>query len=1246
MRKFSLSRMLALLSLAILLAASGMPLVENLSVRAQELDYTYSIEQGGDSEIEVSPLVGGTSVQAFYDYRDAEAHTGLEESDTSILFLYEDPDGILSLVIVHDKPDQTGGKAIFEFGGVPDGSSFVVQDDVGDDLGFPRSEWIWLAAKTDGAAVSGSLENQEWTITIDSAFLEWDSGEKILYWKFLSGDLSAPTEVQLAMGERLTIKSRQAVEAATADLGISASDLVFSPENPYPNESVTINAKVTNLGSTDISGVTVRFSDFGDLLGQQTIATLPVGATVEVSVETKYNEAGAHFVSVTVDPDNMIPESNEGNNEASRLLQVGDPDPSSASMVVHANSASTCPGNSVTLTGQAFYDFAQVEGTDDYPVQGGQVTISVVNLETGAEYVYTGAHTDVHGNFEQTVIAPTADGTYPVRIQVTDKTLTQLTETKLTVSGECSVPPTVPLPPPSGGGDGGGDDDSVTLPPPNYPAGTTPIEVRDLYVRSQDIYFSDENPDPGETITLFAYVHYYGDEPVDQVPVTFNDIFPVGGVLKTVPIGTTEVSFPNGTGSAMVILPWTGNAEGAHIIQLVVTPPFDQFTKNDKATRLIVTGDLPRMKLLKEVELLDDADGSDSPSPGDTLQYTIAYENLGAASASGVVLNDYYDESLMGVPIQISGDGSAADGILTWMLGDLAAGASGSVSYQVDIPPTSEFPAGRTTIANIAVLSADQTPPVAAETTLEVVVNLPPTVDAGPDQTVEEGNNVVLAATGSDPDGELLTYTWDLDNDGVFETDGQNVTYAADDGPASHTVRVQATDPGGLTATDSAVITVENVAPTASFEAPASVNEGSDFVLALTSPLDPSDADVSAGFTYAFDCGDGSGYSDWSSDNTTTCLNDDNGSRTANGIIRDKDGGQTEYTTAVEVENVAPTADFAVAPATLSEGQDAVLSFSNPFDPSAADVAAGFGYAFGCEADSALEATDADVTYTCHYADNDTITARGRIQDKDGGFTDYSASVVIDNVAPSVGPITAPLEPVAIGAEVSASADFVDPGVLDTHTAVWEWGDGTSSDGAVEETEGSWTVIGSHTYTETAGVYTIRLTVTDKDGDTGSSILEYLVVYDPEGGFVTGGGWIDSPPGACNFDSCTEDTTGKANFGFVSKYLKGAKVPTGNTEFQFKAGDLNFHSSSYQWLVIAGAKAQFKGDGTINGEGNYGFMLTAVDAKLTPSTDVDKFRIKIWDKDTDTVVYDNQMEDEEDAELTTTIGGGSIVIQK
>jgi hypothetical protein len=108
----------------------------------------------------------------------------------------------------------------------------------------------------------------------------------------------------------------------------------------------------------------------------------------------------------------------------------------------------------------------------------------------------------------------------------------------------------------------------------------------------------------------------------------------------------------------------------------------------------------------------------------------------------------------------------------------------------------------------------------------------------------------------------------------------------------------------------------------------------------------------------------------------------------------------------------------------------------------------------------------------------------------------------------------------------------------------------------------------------------------------------------------------------------------RQNFGFVSKYKKGANVPTGQTEFVFKTVDLNFHSSSYDWLVVTGSNyAKFKGTGTINGAGNYRFMIWAGD------NNPDTFRIKIWEEDAagnETVKYDNGTDQ--------AIGGGSIKV--
>jgi hypothetical protein len=269
--------------------------------------------------------------------------------------------------------------------------------------------------------------------------------------------------------------------------------------------------------------------------------------------------------------------------------------------------------------------------------------------------------------------------------------------------------------------------------------------------------------------------------------------------------------------------------------------------------------------------------------------------------------------------------------------------------------------------------------------------------------------------------------------------------------------------------------------------------------------------------------------------------------------------------------------------------------------------------------------------------DSQTVTIHA--DDGNGGTDEVSFALTVNNVAPAIEAINGPADPVSINDQpVSVEVLFSDPGTPDTHDVTWAWGDG----GSDTQTGATSPATASHTYAD-AGVFEVTVTVTDDDGGSASGVFQYIVVYDPSAGFVTGGGWIMSPAGAYAPDPAL---TGKATFGFVSKYKKGATVPTGQTEFQFHAAGMNFHSDTYQWLVVAGAKAQYKGVGTINGAGEYGFMLTAVDAALTPSTEVDLFRIKIWDKATGEIVYDNQMNADDTADPTTAIGGGNIVIHK
>jgi hypothetical protein len=268
------------------------------------------------------------------------------------------------------------------------------------------------------------------------------------------------------------------------------------------------------------------------------------------------------------------------------------------------------------------------------------------------------------------------------------------------------------------------------------------------------------------------------------------------------------------------------------------------------------------------------------------------------------------------------------------------------------------------------------------------------------------------------------------------------------------------------------------------------------------------------------------------------------------------------------------------------------------------------------------------------------------IGDGNGGSASQLVAVTVTNVAPAIGTLTVPLAPVplvASGTSVLINAVFTDLGQLDTHSGALACDGGTGSAVVVSSIGGSGTASGT-CMLSAAGVYTVSLSVTDDDGGAATRTANtYIVIYDPSGGFVTGGGWIDSPLGAYSGNT---SLTGRASFGFASKYHKGATTPAGSTEFHFHSASFAFHSDNYQWLVIAGAKTQFKGSGSITGRaGTFGFLVTAIDGEVAGGGGEDKFRMKIWDLVTNEIVYDNMRGQLDDSSAASVLGGGSISIK-
>ena len=144
------------------------------------------------------------------------------------------------------------------------------------------------------------------------------------------------------------------------------------------------------------------------------------------------------------------------------------------------------------------------------------------------------------------------------------------------------------------------------------------------------------------------------------------------------------------------------------------------------------------------------------------------------------------------------------------------------------------------------------------------------------------------------------------------------------------TVRARIIDKDGGFNEYTKSITVNNVAPTATFNAPASANQGDNFTVSLGSISDPSSADS---LTYAFDCGDGTGYGSTSSTPSQTCSALDKPTMTVRGRVMDDDGGSNEYTANVSVNNVFPTGTIQInggAAATNNATVNLTLSANDP----------------------------------------------------------------------------------------------------------------------------------------------------------------------------------------------------------------------------------------------------------------------------------------------------------------------------
>lgn len=154
--------------------------------------------------------------------------------------------------------------------------------------------------------------------------------------------------------------------------------------------------------------------------------------------------------------------------------------------------------------------------------------------------------------------------------------------------------------------------------------------------------------------------------------------------------------------------------------------------------------------------------------------------------------------------------------------------------------------------------------------------------------------------------------------------------------------------------------------------------------------------------------------------------------------------------------------------------------------PSAEDTAAGFAYSWNVTKDGALFGTGSAAAFSFTPNDEGTYVATFTAKDDGGLSASTSMTFVGANVAPSAK-ITSIGWTSQLGLtpnqQVNFAGSFTDPGALDTHTEVWKFGDGASSNGTSA----------SHSYSA-AGTYTVTFNVTDDDNGAGQATATVTVL--------------------------------------------------------------------------------------------------------------------------------------------------------
>jgi hypothetical protein len=625
------------------------------------------------------------------------------------------------------------------------------------------------------------------------ASYEWREGAALI------GTGTSPT-ISFAVGAHTVTLQ------VTDDDGGTATDTVVITVNPAPPPNVppTANAgpdqTVTDTNGNGSESVTLNGSGSSDTDGtivsyewREGASVIGTGATPTISLAV-----GAHTVTLQVTDD-------DGATATDTVFVAVNPAPNQAPV------ANAGPDQTVTDTNGNGSESVTLNGSGSSDADG---TIVFYEWREGVPTIGTGA----------TPTISFAVGTHTVTLFVTDDDGTMATDSVVITVNPAQPPSNVP-PTANAGPDqtvtdtNGNGSESVTL-NGSGSSDTDGTIVSYEWREGASVIGTGASP----TISFAVGTHTLtlqvtdddGATATDTVVITVNPAQPPPNVPPTANAGPDQtVTDTNGNGSESVTLNGSGSSdadgtivsyewrEGASVIGTGATPTISlavgahtvtlQVTDDDGATAtdtvFVAVNPAPNQAPVANAgpdQTVTDTNGNGSES--------VTLNGSGSSDADGTIV---FYEWREGVPT-------------------IGTGATPTISFAVGTHTVTLFVTDDdgTMATDSVVITVNPAQPPS---------NVPPTANAGPDQTVTDTNgngseSVTLNGSGSsDTDGTIVSYEWREGASVIGTGASPTISFAV----GTHTVTLQVTDDDGATATDTVVITVNpappppNVPPTA-----------------------------------------------------------------------------------------------------------------------------------------------------------------------------------------------------------------------------------------------------------------------------------------------------------------------------------------------------------------------------------------------------------------------------------------------